>query len=109
MYWDWPKEGVETHGVVQVKLANEDASATYAIRTFFIKHLKLKKKKSQSVERVVLQFHYTNWPDHGTPDHPLPILSYVRQSAAANPIGAGPIIVRCSAGVRRIGRIVTWT
>ncbi|EFX86527.1 hypothetical protein DAPPUDRAFT_44194, partial [Daphnia pulex] len=49
--------------------------------------------------RVVLQFHYTNWPDHGTPEHPLPILSFVRQSAAANPIGAGPIIAHCSAGV----------
>ncbi|EFX62228.1 hypothetical protein DAPPUDRAFT_18147, partial [Daphnia pulex] len=54
--------------------------------------------KSQSAERVVLQFHYTNWPDHGTLEHPLPILSFVRQSAAANPIGAGLIIVHCSAG-----------
>ncbi|EFX83408.1 hypothetical protein DAPPUDRAFT_48090, partial [Daphnia pulex] len=102
----WPKEGVETHGVIQVKLVNEDARATYTIRTFSIKHLKLKKKKSQSAERVVLQFHYTNWPDHGTPEHPLPILSFVRQSAAANPIGAGPIIVHCSAGVGRTGTYI---
>ena len=63
----------------------------------------MKKKKSQNAERVVIQFHYTNWPDHGTPEHPLPILSFVRQSAAANPIGAGPIIVHCSAGVGRTG------
>ena len=65
--------------------------------------IQLKKKKSQNVERTVLQFHYTNWPDHGTPEHPLPILSFVRQSASANPIGAGPIIVHCSAGVGRTG------
>ena len=63
----------------------------------------LKKKKSIHTERIVLQFHYTNWPDHGTPEHPLPILSFVRQSAAANPVGAGPIIVHCSAGVGRTG------
>ncbi len=37
----WPKEGVETHGVIKVKLVNEDARATYTIRTFSIKHLKV--------------------------------------------------------------------
>ncbi|EFX89509.1 hypothetical protein DAPPUDRAFT_233531, partial [Daphnia pulex] len=89
----WPKEGVETHRVIQIKLVNEDARVTYTIRTFSIKHRK-------SAERVVLQFHYTNWPDHGTPENPLPILSFVRKSAADNPIGAGRIIV-CSAGVGR--------
>lgn len=102
----WPKEGSETHGVIQVKLVSEDARATYTVRTFTIRHLKLKKKKSVSAERVVVQFHYTNWPDHGTPEHPLPILSFVRQSAAANPVGAGPIIVHCSAGVGRTGTYI---
>jgi hypothetical protein len=37
----WPKEGVETHGVIQVKLVSEDARATYTVRTFSIKHLKV--------------------------------------------------------------------
>lgn len=36
----WPKEGVENHGIIQVKLVSEDARATYTIRTFTIKHLK---------------------------------------------------------------------
>ncbi|EFX70612.1 hypothetical protein DAPPUDRAFT_112575 [Daphnia pulex] len=93
----WPKEGVETHRVIQIKLVNEDARVTYTIRTFSIKHRK----------RVVLQFHYTNWPDHGTPENPLPILSFVRKSAADNPIGAGRIIV-CSAGVGRTGTYIQY-
>ena len=57
--------------------------------------LQLKKKSRAATERVVYQYHYTNWPDHGIPDSPLPILSFVRKSAAANPEGAGPIIVHC--------------
>ncbi|EFX71875.1 hypothetical protein DAPPUDRAFT_59620, partial [Daphnia pulex] len=99
----WPKEEVETHGVIQVKFVKEDTRATYTIRTFSIKHLKvfIVLANFMALERVVLQFRYINWPDHGTPEHPLPILSFVRQSAAANPIGAGPIIVHCSAGVGR--------
>lgn len=57
--------------------------------------VQVKCKKSGSGERIVYQYHYTNWPDHGTPDHPLPVLSFVRKSAAANPEDAGPIIVHC--------------
>ncbi|XP_049782864.1 tyrosine-protein phosphatase 99A-like isoform X1 [Schistocerca cancellata] len=102
----WPKEGTETYGVIQVKLVKEDVMATYTIRTLQIRHLRLKKKKHSLCERLVYQYHYTNWPDHGTPDHPLPVLSFVKKSSAANPPEAGPIIVHCSAGVGRTGTYI---
>lgn len=37
----WPKEGVETYGIIQVKLVREDVMATYTVRTLQIKHLRV--------------------------------------------------------------------
>lgn len=100
----WPKEGSETYGHIQVKLLQEVVMATYTLRTFTAKNLKMKKKVGS--ERTVYQYHYTNWPDHGVPDHPLPVLSFVRKSASANPTGAGAIICHCSAGCGRSGTYI---
>ncbi|XP_046912035.2 protein tyrosine phosphatase 99A isoform X4 [Dermatophagoides farinae] len=100
----WPKEGTETYGIVQVRLLQEVVMATYTLRTFHVKNLKIKKKHGN--ERTVYQYHYTNWPDHGVPEHPLPVLAFIRKSAAANPPTGGPIIVHCSAGVGRTGTYI---
>jgi receptor-type tyrosine-protein phosphatase gamma len=102
----WPKDGTETYGVIQVKLVKEEVMATYTVRTFQIRHMKLKKKKQFPSEKFVYQYHYTNWPDHGTPDHPLPVLDFVRKSSNANPQDSGPIVVHCSAGVGRTGTYI---
>ncbi|KAK9497581.1 hypothetical protein O3M35_004280 [Rhynocoris fuscipes] len=102
----WPKEGIETYGHIQVKLIKEDVLAMYTVRTMKIIHLKAKRKKYTLGERVVQQFHYTNWHDHGTPDHPLPILSFVNKSSSANHPNSGPIVVHCSAGVGRTGTYI---
>ncbi|XP_018334837.1 tyrosine-protein phosphatase 99A [Agrilus planipennis] len=102
----WPKEGTDTYGVIQVKLVKEDVMATYTVRTLQIKHLKVKKRKLFSAEKTVYQYHYTNWPDHGTPDHPLPVLHFVKKSASANLPNAGPVVVHCSAGVGRTGAYI---
>lgn len=100
----WPKEGTETYGFIQVKLLQEVVMATYTLRTFTAKNLKMKKRAGS--ERTVYQYHYTNWPDHGVPDHPLPVLSFVRKSASANPPTGGGIICHCSAGCGRSGTYI---
>ncbi|XP_028968675.1 tyrosine-protein phosphatase 99A [Galendromus occidentalis] len=98
----WPSEGSCSYGQIQVKFVSEDVMSTYTVRQFIVRHLKQKKVG----ERTIVQYHYTNWPDHGVPDHPLPVLSFVVRSSAANPPGAGPIIVHCSAGVGRTGTYI---
>ncbi|RWS27801.1 tyrosine-protein phosphatase 99A-like protein, partial [Leptotrombidium deliense] len=39
----WPKEGVETYGIIQVKILQEVVMATYTLRTFQIRNTKVKK------------------------------------------------------------------
>lgn len=102
----WPKEGSLTYGNIEVTMVKEDIMANYTIRNMKVKHLKLKKKKWYCGERTVLQFHYTSWPDHGTPADTLPVLSFVRKSSSSNPPDGGPIIAHCSAGVGRTGTYI---
>ena len=54
----WPKEGVETYGVIQVKLVSEDVRATYTIRTFNIRHLKVFNQKLTSCRMCAMNFLY---------------------------------------------------
>ena len=91
----WPTQGAQTYGLIEVALTDEQVLATYTVRTFKIRHTKIKSSKHKLIERVVYQYHYTNWPDHGVPDNPLPVLSFVKKSSANNKDPDGPIIVHC--------------
>ncbi|XP_067679820.1 uncharacterized protein [Haliotis asinina] len=55
--------------------------------------------------RIFYQFHFTKWPDHGTPDetHLMEFLWRVRKTP--NP-DASPLLVHCSAGIGRTGTYI---
>ena len=82
-----------------VSLLREDILASYTLRTFSVRYMKpngtVSKKEMTTLERTVYQYHFTAWPDHGVPLHALPLVSFVRNSAAANALDAGPIVVHC--------------
>ncbi|KAF7257878.1 hypothetical protein EG68_04849 [Paragonimus skrjabini miyazakii] len=57
---------------------------------------------------TVYHYHFTVWPDHGTPSDPSCVLDFMHDiSARQDSIpSAGPIIVHCSAGIGRTGTFI---
>ena len=41
-------------------------------------------QEEEECGRLVHHFHYISWPDHGTPDHPLPLLKFLRHCRRAD-------------------------
>ena len=46
-------------------------------------------------KREVRQFQFTAWPDHGVPDHPTPLLLFMRRVKAMTPPDTGPMVTHC--------------
>lgn len=106
MYWPSGGRGSSAEfGGVHVTLLHEDVRQAYTVR-----HMRVKKQEKnesgavncESETRPLLQYHYTVWPDHGTPRHPLQVLPFV-QAASSDP---NTVLVHCSAGVGRTGTYI---
>ncbi|KAL9967588.1 hypothetical protein ACROYT_G025850 [Oculina patagonica] len=98
----WPERGTRNYGQIQVTLKETLNMSHYTVRKLVMTH-----KMYPDDERVVKQFHFTAWPDHGVPSHPTPLLSLVRHTFSANRESIGPMLVHCSAGVGRTGTFIT--
>jgi len=96
----WPARGSQTYGPVTVTLVSVQELATYVIRSF---HMTRGGADDPSETREVKQLQFGAWPDHGVPDHPAPLLQFMKRVRAVNPTDSGPVVVHCSAGVGRTG------
>jgi receptor-type tyrosine-protein phosphatase gamma len=100
----WPQDGTAKFGMIEVTMLRETTMATFTVRTFRIRHTRVKVANAKTGgvtaaehanERYVVQFQFTVWPDHGVPDSPLSLLSFVRRTAEANKDSDAPVLVHC--------------
>ncbi|KAJ8305552.1 hypothetical protein KUTeg_016097 [Tegillarca granosa] len=91
---------------INMKISNYivtvDEEQEYAF--FAIRKLKLVNTEVKKTRRVV-HFHFTMWPDHGTPD-PLQSALFQRHVTKETSKQTGPMVVHCSAGLGRTGTFI---
>ncbi|XP_033739258.1 receptor-type tyrosine-protein phosphatase epsilon-like [Pecten maximus] len=96
----WPDEGVPlTTANFSITMDRERSYAFYVIRD-----LTVIEKKTKTV-RQIHQFHYTTWPDHGTPD-PNELVVFHRRVMNYQTVLTGKMVVHCSAGIGRTGTFI---
>ncbi|XP_062574207.1 receptor-type tyrosine-protein phosphatase epsilon-like [Saccostrea cucullata] len=98
-YWPGPNKHT-SYGCLSVKMVEEKEYAFYIIRKFTIFHKETKNK------RHVTQYHYTAWPDHGTPDPLCLVIFLDHVTRTVYNQKHSPTVVHCSAGIGRTGTYI---
>uniref|UniRef100_A0AAV2KXK6 protein-tyrosine-phosphatase n=1 Tax=Knipowitschia caucasica TaxID=637954 RepID=A0AAV2KXK6_KNICA len=102
LYWPRDQEPL-FYGDLIVQMRSESVLPEWTIREFSICS-----EDRLGPARVLRQFHYTVWPDHGVPETTHSLVQFVRtvRDYVNRSPGAGPTLVHCSAGVGRTGTFI---
>ncbi|OPJ75434.1 receptor-type tyrosine-protein phosphatase T [Patagioenas fasciata monilis] len=96
----WPEQE-QVYGDFTVTLNNTRTTTGLVTRIFCLQ------KAGCALPRVVEQFHYLLWPDHGVPRNPAQLLCLVEVvNKRALEAPGGPVLVHCSAGIGRTGTFI---
>ncbi|XP_066855010.1 receptor-type tyrosine-protein phosphatase eta isoform X3 [Anser cygnoides] len=98
----WPDKQSKTYGDVAVTMVLETVLPEWTIRDFNVENANTQES------RMVRQFHFTSWPDHGVPETTDLLINFrhhVHEYSSQNPIDS-PVLVHCSAGVGRTGTFI---
>uniref|UniRef100_A0A3Q4M1Q8 protein-tyrosine-phosphatase n=1 Tax=Neolamprologus brichardi TaxID=32507 RepID=A0A3Q4M1Q8_NEOBR len=100
-YWPFDQDPLY-YGDLIVQMLSESVLPEWTIREFNIYSEQL------GFSRLVRQFHYTVWPDHGVPETTQSLIQFVRtvRDYVNRTSGSGPTVVHCSAGVGRTGTFI---
>ena len=86
----WPDDGqLEEYGPMKIHLQSQDTSGDFVVRTFNIQ------REGLSGEKIVKQFHYTEWPDFGVPSNGESLISFVKMLMKEHQPDVGPMLVHC--------------
>ncbi|XP_072172516.1 receptor-type tyrosine-protein phosphatase alpha-like [Diadema setosum] len=91
----WPDEAM-TYGDIHAVLVKAEIHPDYAVRTFNITR--------GDIQREVVQYHYTAWPDMAVPEYTAPLMTFIQVTRR---LDRTPTVVHCSAGVGRTGTYIT--
>ncbi|XP_061165606.1 receptor-type tyrosine-protein phosphatase epsilon-like [Saccostrea echinata] len=97
----WPDvDKNANYGNIFVQLMEQKEYAFFIVRRMTARHDESKES------RTVTQYHYTAWPDHGTPD-PLCLVVFLDHvTRTGTNQNNSPTIVHCSAGIGRTGTYI---
>lgn len=94
----WPDDGAAMrYGEITVYSDSTDDSHA---PDFIIRQLRV---ECAGQERLLTQFQYLSWPDHGVPDSPLTLMLMLRKIRDTINVSVAPMVIHCSAGCGRTG------
>ncbi|KAJ8321777.1 hypothetical protein KUTeg_000248 [Tegillarca granosa] len=84
---------------MNIKLETDRENLCFSIKEFNVTNTETGEIRS------INHFHFTAWPDHGTPD-PIQLMLFHRRFMEIKSDQSGPPIIHCSAGIGRTGTFI---